>query len=202
MEKEKKVFTFYDAVYNKCFQSGTEVVRFNSDLVLKSDERVLNDDEWYDFEKILWRHIILDSTDEELKDMLNDKDIKEEDLEKEDFDTCYLEDRLREEQEDNILTGQMCLIGANKRNIDFMVNSLNLPIFYSESFQQDILIVPLGPAYNGWANTCIKWYAIDDNDDVKFLQNTYDIEICKPTELQLKLLKVLDLPLKIEDKIK
>ena len=193
METEKKVFTFYDAVYNKCFQEDTQVVRFNSDLILKNDECVLTDDEWYDLEKMLWRHIILDSTDKELKDMLNDRDIKEEDLEKDDFDTGYLEDRLREEQEDNILTGQICLISATNANIYFMIYSLNLPIFYSESFQQDILFVPLGPAYNGWANTGIKWYAIEDNDNVKFLQKTYDIEIRKPTELQLKLLKVLDL---------
>lgn len=197
METEKKVFTFYDAVYNKCFQKDTEVVNFNSDLILKYD--MLSPDEWYDLEKILWRHIILDSTDDQLKDMLNDKDIKEEDLEKEDFDTDELEDRLREEQENDILTGQMCLISAYDANVDFMVNSLNLPIFYSETFQQNILIVPLGPAYNGWANTCIEWYAIDDNDDVKFLQKTFNIEICKPTELQRKLLTVLDLPLRVED---
>ena len=196
--EKKKVFTFYDAVFSKCFSQCIQVVPFNSDLVLEYDKRVLTDDEWYDLEKILWRHIILDSTDEQLKDMLNDKDIKEEDLEKEDFDTDELEDKLREEQENDILTGQMCLISANVANVDFMVNSLNLPIFYSESFQQNILFVPLGPAYNGWSNVCSKWYAISD-DIPQWMLREYDIEIRKPTELQRKFLKVLDLPLRVED---
>ena len=195
METEKEFFTFYDAVYNKCFEKEAETVRINSDLLLKNGKSVLTDDEWNDIEKMLWKHIILDSTDEQLKDML---DIKIEDLEKEDFDTTDLEDRLRAEQEDNILTGQIYLISANSRNIDFMVNSLNLPIFYSESFQQNILFVPLGPAYNGWSNVCSKWYAISD-DIPQWMLREYDIEIRKPTELQRKFLKVLDLPLRVED---
>ena len=208
MEIEKKVFTFYDAVYNKRFQKETEIVRFNKKLVLGGDESVFTDDEWDELEKLMWRYIILNNSDEQLSNLFSywEKELGKDKLEidecikimedktKMEDDKINLEDALVSEQEFSVIPGQTYLIDASQYDIDFLVNSLNLIIYWSESFLQYILFVPV---LAGWKDT--KWYAINENNRVKELQKTFDIEIRKPTKLQLKLLEVLELPLKIKD---
>ena len=134
---------------------------------------ILTEQDMETLDKALYTYIILHCSDEELKEAIdNNENIEEYDL----------IDKINELIENNeVLSGQVRLINANQHLIDTMINKLNLIIFFSEKFQQNVLIVPLGPAYDGWDN--VPWYSLSD-DLPSHLLNNYDIPIRQPSPLQ------------------